>query len=553
MSPGRHLPAGEGAVVALDEGEPGSARPQHPDVRDRPVRGVVDEQVLLPVPVEVGDVELVAGGEVPPGHRVVVAGDEPEAVRAVVGQEAEILERPVRPVEDDHLVLAVAVEVADVELVAGLELPRARHPLDRAEHHLELRSVRAVDVDRVPAVDEDVVLAVAVEVARVDVLERVLGERLRHRLHPRVTDRAVRRRVAAHPAVDRRAVEPARPGAAALEEAGIVAVAPAGRLRRGGVARARARAGRNGCDRVHELAPLERGPVGVARDVRRAGLSARERAGVRAVLVGEPARPVPELVRHHAPAGPHRDDLEAAAAAAPEAGVVEDDDDEVVVGHPGVERVLHLRPRGGGALEPAVRPRAAEDVAERRVPDRRRRDRVVRRVGRRAVLVVDAGAHSRLRRDQVDPEDVVGRFVLVEVVAAEHAVQEKLLDFGVVGGLVPRGEAIAQDGDVLLRSGWTGSQDLRNAVGHGLNLLRSRAGPSALRVRPHADASRPYLQRQPHASRSLLPSSRSPQQQASTSRGSPPLLKRCSTPRRRARQYRPRLAPLRAKAPGANW
>ena len=88
------------------------------------------------------------------------------------------------------------------------------------------------------------------------------------------------------------------------------------------------------------------------------------------------------------------------------------------------------------------------------------------RVGRGVVLVVDALADPGLRRDQVDAEDVVGGLVLVEVVPPEHAVQEQLLDLGVVGGLVCGCEAVAEHGDIELRPRWTRVEDLRDTVGH---------------------------------------------------------------------------------------
>ena len=131
-------------------------------------------------------------------------------------------------------------------------------------------------------------------------------------------------------------------------------------------------------------------------------------------------------------ARPERDDLEAAASAAAETGLVEDDDHEVVIRYPGVEHVVELRARARTALEPAVGPRAAVDVAERGVADRRRDDRVVRHVGGCPVLVVDTLTDPGLLRDQVHAEDVVGGLVLVEVIHREHAIQEQRLDLVVV-------------------------------------------------------------------------------------------------------------------------
>ncbi len=299
----------------------------------------------------------------------------------------------------------------------------------------------------------------------------MLGVRLGIGLHARIADRAERWRVAAHAAVDHRAVDALAPRAPALEEPGVVAVAPPGGLGAdrpaGAVRRARrGDAGRDGRRAIDELSPLERRAVRVDGEVRCARFSTRVGTRPRAVLVGEPAGPVPELVRHHGRARPEGDDLEPAASAPAEAWLVEDHDHEVVVRYPRVEGVLDLHPGARPALEPAVCPGPAVDVTERRVPDRRRDDRVVGRVGRRPVLVVDPLADARLRRDQVDAEDVVRRLVLIEVVHPEHPVEKQRLDVVVVCRLVRVREAVAEHGDVELRPRRPGFQDLRNAVRH---------------------------------------------------------------------------------------
>ena len=118
-----------------------------------------------------------------------------------------------------------------------------------------------------------------------------------------------------------------------------------------------------------------------------------------------------------------------------------------------------------------MRPRAAEDVAERRVLQRGADDRVVAPIRRRAVLVVHALAHARVVRDQVDPEDVESLRILIEVVVAEHAIEQKLLHLVVVGRLIARGEPIAEHRDVFLETRGTGLEDLRHAVWHVHSLL----------------------------------------------------------------------------------
>ncbi len=142
-----HLPARHVRVVAADDLEAAAGRPQHAEVWNCPVRSVEHEQILAAVAIEVCDVELVVRLELPPEHRVVVAGDQPQPVRAVIREETQVLHDPVDPVEDRDLVLAITIEVADVEPVVRHELPRARHPLDRTERHVQLRAVRAVDHD----------------------------------------------------------------------------------------------------------------------------------------------------------------------------------------------------------------------------------------------------------------------------------------------------------------------------------------------------------------------------------------------------------------------
>src|SRR5262249_45934470 len=136
--------------------------------------------------------------------------------------------------------------------------------------------------------------------------------------------------------------------------------------------------------------------------------------------------------------------------------VIEEDDNEVVVRNPGIESVLHERVRVCAALEPAVRPRPAEDVAQRSVLAGRADDCVATRMVERPVLDVDASPDAQVHRDQVDAIDVEGLLVLVEVVMAEHAIDEEFLHLAVVSGLVAGGEAIAHDSDVDLRPRWPG-------------------------------------------------------------------------------------------------
>ncbi len=214
---GQPAPAGDIAVVPAGHPEPGAGGAQQPDVRDRPVVGVDDDEVVLAVPVQVGDQELVVPGEAAPARDVpVVPGDQPQAVVAVGDEQTQVRDCPVDSVEDGDLVDAVAVEVADVDLVVRLELPRAGHPLNSAEPVRQSGSVGLEQLDGRPVVQQQVAAAAAVEAPGMGVAKVVAGLAVPGGLDGRVADRTVRGRVPFHPAVLDRPVDPGVVGAAAL-------------------------------------------------------------------------------------------------------------------------------------------------------------------------------------------------------------------------------------------------------------------------------------------------------------------------------------------------
>src|SRR5688500_13011690 len=104
--------------------------------------------------------------ELPPAHGVVVPGDELEAIVAIIGKQAQILHCPVGAIVDRDFVLAVTVEIADEQLVAGLELPGSRHPIYSAENEIELGAIRAKEHDGVAIVHQQIIPAIAIEVSR---------------------------------------------------------------------------------------------------------------------------------------------------------------------------------------------------------------------------------------------------------------------------------------------------------------------------------------------------------------------------------------------------
>ena len=146
-------------------------------------------------------------------------------------------------------------------------------------------------------------LPVAVEVARVDLREGVARSRLSYvLLHRGVADRAVGRRVAVHPAVDRpagrrrccRCCRPRRGrrrGCRSSRRASVPGCSPARRA---------AAAGRDAASRgLTNLPHFVVARFVFDRDVHRAGLAAGVRARLRSTRRrGRPA--VAELVRHHA-------------------------------------------------------------------------------------------------------------------------------------------------------------------------------------------------------------------------------------------------------------
>jgi len=118
-------------------------------------------------------VEPVVRLKLPAGHRVVVARNELEAAVAVVDEQAQVLHHPVGAVEDDDLVLAVVVEIADEEAIARLELPGPGTRSTALNTRSSCEPFERNSIDRVAVVDEEIVAAVAIEVARIAVDEAV--------------------------------------------------------------------------------------------------------------------------------------------------------------------------------------------------------------------------------------------------------------------------------------------------------------------------------------------------------------------------------------------
>ena len=90
-------------------------------------------------------VELVRLVELPAWHGPIVTGDQVEAVVAVIGEQAQVGNDSVYAVVNDDFILPVAIEVADVELVVSGELPGAWHNGNRIEDDVQLRAIGAVE------------------------------------------------------------------------------------------------------------------------------------------------------------------------------------------------------------------------------------------------------------------------------------------------------------------------------------------------------------------------------------------------------------------------
>ena len=363
------------------------------------------------------------------------------------------------------------VEVADEETITRLELPRPRDALHRAEHEIELRPIRAEQHDRIAVMHEQIVFSIPIEVAGVTIKEAVPADGMHERLELGVTHGTIRRRVAAHPAIDDRTIDAAVVVAAAFEQPYVLVIAPPSRLRAliksGAVPGAWGRidAGRDRRGGIDEPSPFERGAVGVLGEIHRARLGTRVRAGL-AVLVGQPAGAVSEFVRHDRPVRPQRDDLKPASAAPAEAGLIQDDQDQVIVRHPGVERVLDERACVCAVLQPAMCPRPAEDVAEGRVLQRGADDRVVAAIRRRAMLIVHSLAHAGFIRVQVDSKYIECLSILIEVVVAKDAVEQEFLHLIVVERLIASREAVAQHCNIFLHARRAGLENLGHAIWH---------------------------------------------------------------------------------------
>src|SRR5438067_1288640 len=260
---GSHLPTGQVAVVPSHQLQPASCRAQEADVRNCPVASVEYVDIRPAVAVEVADEELVSSTELPAWHAAVVARNQVHLPGAIVGNQAQVGHDPVGAIEDEHLVLAVLVEVAGEEPVVRLKLPGTRHTLHSAEGNTQSRAVRSVGEDGVPVVNQAFALAIPIEVARVGIDEGSTHLGVVLVLHGRVADRTVWRRVGAHPAVDHRSIDAGEVGVAALEDADTLVVVPVSRSSTRGIACACPDTRGYRCGGVDEVTPLFGCPVEV--------------------------------------------------------------------------------------------------------------------------------------------------------------------------------------------------------------------------------------------------------------------------------------------------
>lgn len=99
----------------------------------------------LPSQLKSPTVELDRLVELPAWHGPIVAGEQVEAVVAVIGEQAQVGNDSYHAVVTEDFILAVAIEVADVELVVSRELPVAWHNGDRIEDDVQLRAIGAVE------------------------------------------------------------------------------------------------------------------------------------------------------------------------------------------------------------------------------------------------------------------------------------------------------------------------------------------------------------------------------------------------------------------------
>src|SRR6185437_2230876 len=111
-------------------------------------------------------------------------------------------------------------------------------------------------------------------------------------------------------------------------------------------------------------------------------------------------------------------------------------------------------------------PRAAVDVPQHYVPDGGTDDYVVAPIGRCSHLVVHPPADTGIVGNQVDPEDVKGLDILVEVIMTKNALHQELVDLVVIDRLISGRKAIAEHGDVLFGPRWSTPKDLGHAVRH---------------------------------------------------------------------------------------
>jgi hypothetical protein len=159
---------------------------------------------------------------------------------------------------------------------------------------------------------------------------------------------------------------------------------------------------------------------------------------------------MPEFMGEYVPVNTQWDNLEAAATAPPIAGIIENDDDKLVVRYPRCQRVIDERTRVGASFQPAMRPGTTKDISQRSVFECCADDRIIAGIIRRPVLIVHPGADAGVLRYQVDPEDIEGLFILIKVIISKYAINQKLLYFLIVKGLIRFSEPIAKHGYVYL-------------------------------------------------------------------------------------------------------
>ena len=177
-------PARDVAVVSAGEGKAGSGRLQRRDIGHHPVGEVRDQKVITTVAVEVADQEPIVGREPSPAGDVrVKAADQLEtAVRGDL-DESQQRDRPPRGVVDDELVAAIAIEVARHVGVAGSDAPTAGDDAGRGPDVLPSGAIGAVEADAARVDAEELTARAAGEASRDNRIERPTRCRLVLRFH----------------------------------------------------------------------------------------------------------------------------------------------------------------------------------------------------------------------------------------------------------------------------------------------------------------------------------------------------------------------------------